>query len=202
LPRDPRLARCLENYPSSLFNEDLYQSIEVMERYSIDLAINLLDRLNVLDQLQQLRSAHELCELLSFPARFSPTLAWLLERLVETSCIEAETQNGRRLYRLASLPWQPQCAQLRAIALNIDPANASTLDLLDYAASLYPLVAAGKQNGEQGLFLPQGINLWLNYFHNKNLTYAVNNWVGAVVAADHLASRSRFRILEIGAGAG
>jgi SAM-dependent methyltransferase len=125
-----------------------------------------------------------------------------LERLVETGCVEVEKTNADRSYRLLCLPWQPQCAELRAIALEIDGANASTLDLLDYAANLYPLIASGKQNGEQGLFLPHGINLWLNYFHNSNLTYAVNNWLGAVVATNYLATRSRFRILEIGAGAG
>jgi len=34
------------------------------------------------------------------------------------------------------------------------------------------------------------------------MTYAVNNWLGAVVAANNLANRSSFQILEIGAGAG
>src|SRR5437868_467530 len=173
-----------------------------MERYSIDLAIDLLGRLNVLERLDQSRSARDLCHALSFQTRFGSTLSWLLERLVETGCIEVQNANADRSYRLRCSPWQPQRAELRAIALEIDGANASTLDLLDYAADLYPLVAAGKQNGEQGLFLPQGITLWLNYFHNNNLTYAVNNWLGAVVAANNLASRSSFRILEIGAGAG
>jgi SAM-dependent methyltransferase len=201
-PRDPRLARWLEDFPPSLFSENLYQSIELMERYSIDLAIDLLGRLNVLERLDQSRSARDLCDTLSFPTRFASTLSWLLERLVETGCIEIKTENGKRSYRLLALPWQPQCAELRAIALKIDGANASTLDLLDYAASLYPLVAGGEQNGEQGLFLPQGITLWLNYFHNNNLTYAVNNWLGAVVATNYLTTRSQLRILEIGAGAG
>ena len=202
-PSDERLARYLEGYPPSLFSETLYQSIELMERYSIDLAIDLLERLNVLEQLDQPRSALKLCQALAFQGRFSSILSWLLQRLVETGCVEAETTNdGQRLYRLLSRPWPPQCPELRQIALKIDPANASTLDLLDYAAGLYPSVAAGKQNGEQGLFLPQGITLWLNYFHNNNLTYAVNNWLGAVVATNYLANRSGFQILEIGAGAG
>jgi SAM-dependent methyltransferase len=202
-PSDERLAGYLEDYPRSLFSETLYQSIELMERYSIDLAIDLLERLDVLEQLDQPRSAPELCQALAFQTRFSSTLNWLLQRLVETDCVEVETTNdGQRVYRLLSRPWRPQCPELRQIALGIDPANASTLDLLDYAASLYPFVAAGKQNGEQGLFLPQGITLWLNYFHNNNLTYAVNNWLGAVVAANYLATRSSFQILEVGAGAG
>jgi SAM-dependent methyltransferase len=186
-----------------LFGEPLYQSIELMERYSIDLSIDLLDRLNVLEQLDQPRSAPELCQALAFQPRFSSAVSWLLQRLVETGCVEVETaSDGQRVYRLLSWPWPPQCSELRQIALKIDPANAATLDLLDYAAGLYPLVAAGKQTGEQGLFLPQGITLWLNYFHNNNLTYAVNNWLGAVVAANKLAGRSSFQILEIGAGAG
>ena len=202
-PSDERLAGYLEEYPSSFFGETLYQSIELMELYSIDLAIDLLDRLNVLEQLDQPRSAPELCQALAFQARFSSTVSWLLQRLVETGCVEVETRNdGQRVYRLLSRPWPSQCSALRQIALKIDPANAATLDLLDYAANLYPLVAAGKQTGEQGLFLPQGITLWLNYFHNNNLTYAVNNWLGAVVAANNLATRTSFQILEIGAGAG
>jgi SAM-dependent methyltransferase len=49
---------------------------------------------------------------------------------------------------------------------------------------------------------PQGVPLWLNYFHNDNLTYAVNNWVGATLAAERLSSRRTFRVLEIGAGPG
>jgi len=193
----------LKDYPASLFSEALYQSIELMERYSIDLAIGLLEQLGVLDQLERPRSARELCQILVFEARFGSALNWLLQRVVETGCIEAATRNGgERVYRLLSRPWPPQCATLRQMALEIDVANASTLDLLDYAAGVYPLIARGKQNGEQSLFLPQGITLWLNYFHNSNLTYAVNNWLGAEVAANYLATRSNFQLLELGAGAG
>ena len=103
-PRDPRLARWLENYPPSLFNENLYQSIELMERYSIDLAIDLLGRLNVLERLDQSRSARDLCHTLSFQTRFASTLSWLLERLVETGCIEVQKANADRSYRLRCSP--------------------------------------------------------------------------------------------------
>jgi SAM-dependent methyltransferase len=74
--------------------------------------------------------------------------------------------------------------------------------LLDHAASIYPAVARGEQSGEQCLFGPKGIALWLSYFHNANLSYAVNNWVGTVLAAQRIASRKTLRILEVGAGAG
>ncbi|HAK05685.1 MAG TPA: hypothetical protein DCO65_00200 [Spartobacteria bacterium] len=201
-PLDPRLGQWLKGYPPSLFSERLHQSIELMERYSIDLAIDLLGRLDVIDQLGEWRSARELCQALSFQPRFSSTLDWLLKRLLETGCIEARTDSDTRSYRLRHAPWRPELARLRAIGLDIDCANAWTLDLLDQAASLYPAVARGEQSGEQGLFGAQAIALWLNYFHNNNLTYAANNWVSAVRAADCLSTRPKLRILEVGAGAG
>jgi len=125
-----------------------------------------------------------------------------LERLVENGCVEAGTDLETRCYHLRYSPWQPELERLRAAGLNIDPANAATLDLLDHAANLYPVVARGEESHDHSLFGPQGIALWLNYFHNDNLTYAVNNWVGAALAADRLSTRRRLRILEVGAGAG
>jgi SAM-dependent methyltransferase len=201
-PRDPRLADCLKDYPPSLFGERLYRSIEFMERYSIDLAIDLLRRLDMIGELAEWRSAQELCHVLRFQPRFSSATTWILERLIETGCVEARTDGDSRSYRLRHAPWQPELARLRAIGLDIDPSNARTLDLLDRAASLYPAVARGEQSGEQSLFGPQGVPLWLNYFHNDNLTYTVNNWISAFLAARCLTSRSKLRILELGAGAG
>jgi SAM-dependent methyltransferase len=201
-PRDARLEHLLKDYPAPVFSEQLYQSIELMERYSIDLAIDLLHRLDVIDQLDEWRSVNELCDMLSFQPRFSFALSWILERLIETGCMEVRVEGNTRSYCLRCVPWKPELAQLRAIGLDIDPANAATLDLLDHAASLYPPVARGEQSGDHSLLGPQGIGLWLNYFNNHNLTYAVNNWISAVVAADRLSTRPRLRILEVGAGPG
>lgn len=201
-PYDPRLAQWLQAYPASLFSERLYRSIELMERYSIDLTIDLLARLDVINQLDDWRSPGKLCQALSYQPRFRSVLDWLLKRLLETGCLEARTEGDTRAYRLRHALWRPQLVYLRAIGLDIDSANAPTLDLLDRAANLYPAIARSEQNAEQGLFEPQAIPLWLNYFQNENLTYAVNNWVSAVLAAERLSTRSRLRILEVGAGAG
>ncbi len=155
-----------------------------------------------MDQLAEWRSANDLCHALSFQPGFSFALGWILERLVETGCVEAGANGNTRSYHLRRSPWQPELERLRAVGLSIDPANAASLDLLDHAASLYPAVASGEQSGDHSLFGPQGIPLWLKYFHNDNLTYAVNNWVSAILAADRLSARPRLRILELGAGAG
>lgn len=202
-PRDPRLEEWLKNYPPEVFGDRLYQSIEMMERYSIELAVNLLRQLNVLDQLDEWKSPDALCRALSFQPQFSSALRWLLERVLETECIEAQSAgNGDRAYRLRRRPWMAQLTRIRARTLEIDAGNAATLDLLDHTASIYPAVARGEQSGEESLFGSDGIALWLAYFHNSNLTYAVNNWVAAMVAADDLCSLPELRILEVGAGAG
>jgi len=201
-PSDPRLAEYLKEYPSTVFSERLYQSIELLERYSVELAVDLARRLNVIDHLSQWRSIDDLCGLLSFQPSFKFALHWILERLVEIDCVEARTDGNTRLYHLRNTLPQPDLKSLRTAGLQIDPANAATLDLLDHAASLYPAVANGQQSGDRNLLGPQGVPLWLNYFHNDNLTYAVNNWVGAALAAERISSRRTLRILEVGAGPG
>jgi SAM-dependent methyltransferase len=201
-PSDPRLAQWLTEFPPAVFSERLYQSIELLERYSIELAVDLSRQLDLPDQLGDWRSADELCRLQSFQPRFKFALQWMLERLVESGCAEARSNGQARSYHLCHALWQPDLKALRTIGLNIDPANAATLDLLDHAASLYRAVASGQEDGDHNLLGPQGVPLWLNYFHNDNLTYAVNNWVGAVLAADRLSDGRALRILELGAGAG
>jgi SAM-dependent methyltransferase len=201
-PSDPRLGQCLEQFPSAVFNEQLYQSMELIERYSIELAVDLSQQLNLADQLDQWRSADEISRLLSFQPPFKFALCWILERLVETGCAEAGGDGESRRYRVKHPLWRPDLITLRAIGLRINPGNAATLDLLDYVASLYPAAATKQQSGDGSLLGPQGVPLWLKYFHNDNLTYAVNNWVAATLAADHLSTRQTVRILEVGAGTG
>ena len=201
-PSDPRLAEYLKDYPPPVFSERLYQSIELLERYSVEMAIDLAHRLNVVDHLSQWRSVDDLCRLLSFQPSFKFALQWILERLAKIDCVEARTDGNTRLYRLRHTLRKPDLENLRAAALQIDPANAATLDLLDHAASLYPAVASGEQSGDRNLLGPQGVPLWLNYFHNDNLSYAVNNWVGAALAAERVSNQRALRILELGAGPG
>jgi len=83
-PSDPRLADYLKEFPPAIFSEHLYQSIELMERYSIEVAVNLLGQLNLTEQLGGWRSADELCRLCRFQPRFRLALQWILARLVET----------------------------------------------------------------------------------------------------------------------
>jgi polyketide synthase PksN len=201
-PSDPRLAQLLEQFPAAVFSEPLYQSMELIERYSIELAVDLSQQLNLPDQLDEWRSADEISRLFSFQPPFKFALRWILERLVETGCAETRGKGELRCYRLQRPLWEPDLKTLRAIGLGIDRGNAATLDLLDHVASLYPAAARNQQSGDGNLLGPQGVPLWLKYFHNDNSTYAVNNWLAAFLAADRLSNRHNVRILEVGAGTG
>jgi SAM-dependent methyltransferase len=204
-PLDPRMADLLTGYPPELFTEKLHCSIELIHRYTLELAIDLLDRLGVTPKIGTWHTVDELCRLLSFDLRFVSALSWLLDQAVELGCLEtkgdAKEDIARREYRLLRTLWTPELATLRGIGLGIDPANAATLDLLDRAASIYPAVARGEA-AELALFDPQNIGLWLAYFHNDNPAYAVNNWIAAVAATERMADWPALRILEVGAGAG
>jgi len=46
------------------------------------------------------------------------------------------------------------------------------------------------------------VPLWLNYFHNDNLTYAVEQLGWRALAAERVSRQRTFRVLEIGAGPG
>src|SRR5215471_10002594 len=109
-PSDPRLAEYLKDYPAPVFNERLHQSIEVMERYSVEIALDLARQLNVIQDLGQWQSVDDLCRLRSFRSSFKFALSWILERLVEIDCVEAQTNGKTRVYRLRNTPRQPDLA--------------------------------------------------------------------------------------------
>jgi SAM-dependent methyltransferase len=199
---DPRLAELTAEYPAGLFTERLYQSIELVERYSLDLAIDLLQRLGAAARLDGWCPASELCRMLGFVPRFEAALKWLLERAANGGLIAVREEQGVREYQ-AQCQWRPpELDRLRAIGLGIDPGNGATLDLLDAAAAAYPAVAKGELSGEDAIFGGGNAALWLTYFHNGNPLYVINNAVGALAAVKRLADKTGLRILELGAGTG
>src|SRR5947207_7126729 len=125
---DPLLAECLKEFPPAIFSEHLYQSIELMERYSIELAVDLLGQLNLAEQLGAWRSADELCSVLGFQPRFRLALQWILARLVDSGCLQMRNDGATRSYRMRNTPWKPDLKYLLTIGLTCDHGNAATLN--------------------------------------------------------------------------
>jgi SAM-dependent methyltransferase len=73
--------------------------------------------------------------------------------------------------------------------------------LAETVARDYPAFLRGQMTGEEVLFAPRRLRLWIDYFSNDNGLYVVNNRVGAV-AVERWLPRADSVILELGGGLG
>jgi len=159
-------------------------------------------RLNLINHLSQWRSVDDLCSQLSFQPSFKVALHWILERLVEMIASRRGPTGT-----LVSTIFATRCGNpisktcVRQLCKSILRTRQLWIYWIARRTSI-PWSANGEQSGDRNLLGPQGVPLWLNYFHNDNLTYAVNNWVGAALAAERVSRQRTFRVLEIGAGPG
>lgn len=204
-PRPRDLERHLGEIPAALFDDRIWASCELADRYATDLCLDLVGRLGLGEALAAGGTVESLATARGFVPTFRPALAALLDRLAVAGEIERRPELGASEgahYRARAPLRAAELSGLRRIGLEHDPAVASTLDLLDAAAAAYPAVAAGTTTGEQELFSAGRIGLWLTYFSNQNPVYALNNFQAAVAAANRLPSRAGLRVLEVGAGAG
>lgn len=198
-PRHPDLLDALGELPVEPFSEGFLRTVELVERYGGDWALELGERLELTAALAEPADASELAARRGFVPGFVPALDWLLRRLEVDGAIGGAP--GGRYRATGALP-RPSLAGLRAEGLADDPAIAPTLDLLDLAAGLYPALARGEVHGERALFGTGQIGLWCEYFDNRNPVYAINNLVTAVAVSHRLPAAGAFSLLEVGAGAG
>src|SRR5437870_12998044 len=82
-----------------------------------------------------------------------------------------------------------------------DPSSLPSYTLAGTVAQDYPAFLRGEASGEEVLFAPRRLRLWVDYFSNENGLYAVNNRVGAV-AVEQWLPWSGSVILELGGGLG
>jgi len=196
-PVDERIYGILAEagFGDDVFNPQQHRGCELVERYALHHAIDLVGRLGLTEPLASPRTVEELLACHGFGAGFRPALRWLLEHLVAAGLL---TREGPRYALPGPLP-PPALAELRAEGLANDPSYAPAFALLDEAAAIYPRVARGETSGERALFLR--VRLWTAYFSNQNRYYALNNRVAAAAAAARLP-RDGGAVLEVGAGLG
>lgn len=125
---------------------------------------------------------------------------WLLRRLAARGHVHR-------------IPGSPSRFQVAASLRSLDPAIVRDAQLAEDASWLpsyvlaetvardYPAFLRGERAGEDVLFSPARLRLWLEFFSNDNGYYVVNNRVGALAAAAWLPAGTA-RILEIGGGLG
>src|SRR5207247_10075572 len=90
---------------------------------------------------------------------------------------------------------------VREAQVRHDPSSLSSYTLAGTVAQDYPAFLRGEAAGEEVLFSPRRLRLWVDYFSNDNGLYAISNHVGAVAVAEWLP-RTGGVILGVGGGLG
>ena len=92
-------------------------------------------------------------------------------------------------------------APVREQQLRLAPSWIPAYALAETVARDYPAFLRGEVTGEEVLFSPRRLRLWVDYFSNDNGLYVVNNRIGAL-AVEQWLPRSGGTVLEMGGGLG
>jgi SAM-dependent methyltransferase len=135
---------------------------------------------------------------LSIPWRRTIPLKFLYEKLSDSGILERE--DGR--YYLGD--GEPgDWAGIADELARREPGAAVAADILKTLVDNAKRYFAGEASGDEILFAPQQLPLWLKYFSNDNLLYSINNLVGAEALSRLVpGDGGAFEVLEIGGGCG
>lgn len=123
---------------------------------------------------------------------------WILRNLAARGILARD--DGGRFRAERAVP-APDPSPVLAEQRGHDAACLPSYTLAATAAADYPAFLRGQRSGEEILFAPARLPLWVGYFSNDNPLYAVNNRVGAVALETWMA-RGPNAILELGGGLG
>jgi SAM-dependent methyltransferase len=133
------------------------------------------------------------------PGRAAVPVSWLLRHLARRGALAHEATQGGPRFRAEQAPMPLDPAPMVAAQQAHDSACLPSYVLAEAAARGYPAFLRGEATGEEILFAPARLPLWVGYFSNDNGLYAVNNRVGAVAVETWMPSRPS-TILELGGG--
>jgi SAM-dependent methyltransferase len=135
---------------------------------------------------------------LSIPWRRTVPLRFLYERLSDGGILERE--DGR--YFLGTV----EVSEFDTVAAELAeraPGAAVAVEILRTLVDEAKRFFRGEATGDEILFAPTKLPLWLKYFSNDNMLYAINNTIGAEALSRLVpADGGAFEILEIGGGCG
>ncbi|HXU87229.1 MAG TPA: methyltransferase domain-containing protein [Methylomirabilota bacterium] len=133
------------------------------------------------------------------PRRAVGCVSWILGHLARRGVLAREDTIGGPRFRAEHEITALDPAPIAVAQREHDPACLPAYVLAETAAREYPGFLRGGASGEAILFAPSRLPLWLNYFSNDNVLYAVNNRVGAVAVETWMLRRPG-TILELGGG--
>ena len=135
------------------------------------------------------------------PGRARVPVDWILRRLGHRGILERTDGAGRPRFRLHAGVPELDPGAVREEQQREDAAWLPSYVLAETVAQDYPAFLRGERTGEEILFSPSRLRLWVDFFSNANPLYAVNNLVGAGAAQEWMPP-TRLVIVELGGGLG
>ncbi len=134
--------------------------------------------------------------LAEYPVRAHVALHYMVEKLVDAGFL-------RRSGGAVSLTGaQPKTVSALAAELaSVEPDAAVGAEIVSLLADEGAAFFRGEKTGEEILFLPTRLPLWIRYFSNATILYAINHTLGAETLARVLPA-SGAEVLEVGGGCG
>lgn len=143
-------------------------------------------------------TVHQTKKNFSIPWRRTVALEYQYKKLADSGIFEFD--GGR--YFTGSV----QVSDFDTVAAELaarEPGAAVATEILQTLVDNAKRYFRGEATGDEILFGPEQLPLWLKYFSNDNILYSINNRIGAEALSRLVpADGGRFEILEIGGGCG
>ncbi len=195
-----RIARHLPAPLVSVFNPDVMSSHLLFDEFVHRLTLRVCAETELDKAVSDWATVDEIVARSGFdPGPATAAVGAMLRHLAARGLLAREGAGaGSRFRAERELPLLDP-APVRAEQQRHDPACLPSYVIAETAARDYPAFLRGKRGGEEILLAPTRLPLWVAYFSNDNLLYAVNNRVGAV-AVEAWMPPAVGTILEVGGG--
>ncbi|HMH49607.1 MAG TPA: class I SAM-dependent methyltransferase [Candidatus Acidoferrum sp.] len=195
-----RIARHLPPPLVAVFNPDVMGSHLLFDEFVHRLTLQVCAETGLAETASEWSTVDEIVERSGFdPAPARAAVDSIVRHLVSRGVLaREEAADGPRFRAARDLPALDP-AVVRAEQQRHDPACLPSYVIAETAARDYPAFLGGKRSGEDILLAPTRLPLWVAYFSNGNVLYAVNNRVGAVAVEAWMPLKVGV-ILEIGGG--
>ena len=153
--------------------------------------------------------------LASAPSQARTALRYMIEKLVDAGFLRRVNERDApgataatpgagaplHLLRKSESDSPPSVSSLAAELASVEPDAAVGAEIVSLLADEGAAFLRGEKTGEEILFSPVRLPLWIRYFSNANILYAINNTLGAETLTRVLPA-SDAEVLEIGGGCG
>jgi len=197
-----RLAEVLPPRISAPFTSAFVRSSTLFDEYVDGLVLSVFRAVGLEEAAREPGTADEIVRRAGLePGRARVPVEWILRRIGRRGILEQSEGGGATRFRLiGKLPDLDPLA-VREEQRHLDPSWLPSYVLAETVAKDYPAFLRGERVGEEILFSPLRLRLWVDFFSNDNGLYAVNNSVGAG-AVEEWMPRGPATIVELGGGLG